>query len=122
MPPRRTYSLRILLSVLALLASAAVTTGAAAKPKRDPAVAHGLQVARRACAGCHSVEGDADSRQAKAPPFTSQELEHVAALEGRVEMLTRQGHYGMPAVSLTAGEIADLKAYIASLERRRAGP
>ena len=114
--------LRIVLSALALLATAPVAMDAAAKAKRDPAVERGHDVARRACAACHAVDVGGQSRQPKAPPFASQELQHVAALEGRVEMLTREGHYGMSPVALTAAEIADLQAYIASLERRRAKP
>jgi len=119
MTPRR---LRIVLPVLALLATAPVATDSAAKAKRDPAIARGHDVARRACAVCHAVDVGGKSAQPRAPSFASQELQHVAALEGRVAMLTREGHYGMSPVALTAAEIADLQAYIASLERRRAKP
>jgi mono/diheme cytochrome c family protein len=53
-------------------------------------------------------------------------MQHTAGLEGRVAELTRTGHYEMPPVRLSPGEVADVTAYIESLsapapERRRLG-
>lgn len=45
-------------------------------------------------------------------------MRHTAGIEGRLERLTREGHYGMPPQSLSPREVSDLKAYIDSLAPR----
>lgn len=78
----------------------------------------GHEVARRACAACHSVEASGVSPRPAAPAFASVEMRHTASLESRVADLTHLGHYGMPPVNLTPVEVHDLISYIASLEGR----
>lgn len=100
--------------VLSLNACAAL----APKPAGDRAAARGHGVARNVCAACHSVEATGDSPMARAPAFASLKMRHTASLSGRVEELTRQGHYAMPALKLRPDEVDDLVGYIASLEPR----
>ena len=95
-----------------------VATPVQAKPKRDPAVTRGHEVARQACAACHAVDPGKSSPVPKAPPFASREMQHVAGLEGRLAGLTGGGHYGMPPQTLTDQQVRDLLAYIVSLEAR----
>lgn len=83
----------------------------------------GHAVALRLCAACHAVEPGGVSPRPRAVGFASREMQHMAGLEGRVAALTRQGHYGMPPVALSAGQADDIVAYIGSLgDVRRGGP
>ena len=75
----------------------------------------GRAVALRACSGCHGVEPGVDSPNPRSPAFAGSEMQHTAGLEGRVASLTRSGHYAMPPVSLSSGDLADLMAYIGAL-------
>ena len=88
----------------------------AAEHAKDMAAARGHRIAQRACASCHAVESKDVSRLAKAPPFASLEMRHTASLSGRVEELTRLGHYDMPPLKLRRSEVDDLVHYIASLD------
>lgn len=78
-------------------------------------VVRGHAVARKACAACHAVEPAGDSPRPRAVGFASQEMQHIAGLEGRVAELTRRGHYGMPPLVLSAQDASDIVAYIESL-------
>lgn len=104
----------------ALILATVLALGACASPKApDPvaqSVARGHAVAVHACSACHAVDPGGRSPRAGAAAFGSLEMRHVAGLEGRVAEITRGGHYDMPALKLTAGEVADLTAYIESLE------
>ncbi len=100
----------------ALALALAVAAPVQAKPKRDPAVVRGHEVARQACAACHAVDPGKSSPVPKAPPFASREMQHVAGLEGRLAGLTAGGHYGMPPQALTDPQVRDLLAYIESLD------
>lgn len=102
---------------LALIVAAAL----AATPvlaRDEPAVRRGREVATRLCAACHAVERGAASPNPKAAPLASRDMRHTAGIEGRLEGLTRDGHYGMPPQFLTQKEVADLLAYIESLALR----
>jgi mono/diheme cytochrome c family protein len=107
---------RAILICASILALAGCATDAPSEAAS--AAARGRQVARRACAACHALEPGAASPNAKAPGFASQEMRHTAGLEGRVDALTRAGHYGMPPVKLRPAEVQDLVAYVASFEGR----
>ncbi len=95
----------------------AMAQPALAKDK-DPAVARGRDLAREVCAACHAVEPGRTSPMAKAAPFASREMQHVAGLEGRLAALATGGHYGMPPQPLSEQQVRDLLAYIESLAAR----
>lgn len=114
--------LRILALATLALALGACAAAGRNRPAPDPAAERGRAVAQRACAACHAVAPGGVGRMAKAPPFAGLEMRHTAALSGRVAELTRQGHYQMPPMALTPGEVSDLVSYIASLEPGRGGP
>lgn len=99
--------------ILALLASSALAGAAMA----DPASAEGgRQVALRACAGCHAVEGRGDSPREDAPPFRKLYQRIDAANFGLVfqdGMMT--SHSKMPIARLGADEVAALTAYLETL-------
>lgn len=97
-----------------------LSTGAAlGSPKPDPAIARGHDTAQRACAACHAVGKTGGAGPVpRAVAFASLEMRHTVGLDGRLADITRKGHYGMPPIALTAGELADLGAYIESLRPR----
>jgi mono/diheme cytochrome c family protein len=103
-----------------VLAALQVAAGPATAAKRDRQVERGHELARKVCAACHAVEPGAASPVPKAPPFASREMQHVAGLEGRLETLAREGHYGMPPQPLVREDVAALLAYIEHLGRAEA--
>ena len=105
------------LTVLFVTLSGCVTFGG--RSRADSPGQRGRAIAQGACAACHAVEPGREARPgAKAPAFGSLEMRHTVGLEGRLADLTRLGHYGMPPVTLTAGEVSDLRVYIESLHLR----
>lgn len=102
----------LVMTCVAAFGVGAFVSGSSAAPA---SATRGRMIARQACAACHAVEPGGVSAQARAPGFGTTEMQHVAGLEGRVAALTRDGHYGMPPIPLTPGEVADLVAYIEHL-------
>lgn len=76
--------------------------------------------ARQHCAGCHAITGAGPSPNPNAPPFRgiSKDWPVEAVAEALAEGI-RLGHDGKPMVNIefTVDEIADLVAYIASVQR-----
>ncbi len=108
-------------NVLALAASLALAGCALVDPAHQLAptqVSRGHDAAVRLCSACHAVEPGGASAHPRAAPFAGREMQHTAGLEGRVAALTRQGHYGMAPIDLTAREVGDIVAYIESLRNR----
>lgn len=115
----RTCSL-LSVSFLCLALGGCAVLGAQHEAAPTPA-GRGHEVALRLCAACHAVEPGGVSPQPRAPAFASREMQHTAGLDGRVEVLTRQGHYGMAPVALSAQQVDDVVAYVESLGERDAG-
>ncbi|HZZ32465.1 MAG TPA: cytochrome c [Phenylobacterium sp.] len=105
-----------LISMTGLLLAAA-TAASAAAPAGDPALARGAHLAQRDCAGCHAVTSGERSPNVSAPGFNELRVRfNPISLERRLEVFPRHGHEGMPQPVMTPGDIADLVAYIQSLE------
>ena len=76
--------------------------------------AHGEIIAKRWCASCHSVASDQVRANSDAPPFASiAQKKQASELKG---FLT-DPHPKMPNMSLSRSEIADIVAYIKTLDR-----
>jgi mono/diheme cytochrome c family protein len=118
------------MSVLAVLA-AAWTLAAAPTGAEAPTVQAGRLVAQRNCGGCHAVAEGA-SPFADAPPFRTLHQRYGAG--GLAELLERgmladhphrldegpgEPNPRMPAMRLDEDEIANLVAYLRSLEPAR---
>ena len=120
----------------ATIALALVTTGCAAAapavaPAGEPAaVSSGQRVAQRNCGGCHAVAAGS-SPLADAPPFRDLHRRYPA---GGLAQLLEEGmlpparpleegepshHPRMPMVALGPDEVAELTAYLRSLEPLR---
>lgn len=113
------------LAVLAGLASSAI-----AAPPDVPRISGGQRIAQRECGACHAVAGGA-SPLADAPPF--RELWRRYG-KGGLDALLQEGmvrprqmleegsprsHPRMPMTDLDDDQVAQLKAYLRSLEPKR---
>lgn len=107
-----------LLSLFAFLPAVAALSLAAAAGAQIPVdVLRGSDVAQHVCAGCHAVALEPASRAQDAPPFrVLSRLYSARSLETKLTSIVANGHFEMPRVSLTEDEVADVSAYIASLE------
>lgn len=102
-------------AVLLIAAAFAVPVGA---QTLDPAATRGLNFLRTNCAHCHAVYRVGASPLTIAPPFRDLHRRYpVESLEeGMAEGLTT-GHPTMPEFRLDPGQIADVIAYLKTLER-----
>ena len=125
MGQRRTINISVIgLAGLSLI----FASHAQALPRQNPTVAAGRHIAQQNCGGCHAV-GTGPSPLADAPPFrllhqrygsrTLGDLLQEGMLAGPQDEVARPMHPRMPAVKLDSDKIADLTAYLKSLEPRR---
>ena len=79
-------------------------------------VDHGGQLARRWCAACHIVAGDQTRGTDNVPTFA--EIAHIPGFDAdKIALFLRDPHPKMPDMQLSTQEVADLAAYIVSLEK-----
>lgn len=84
----------------------------------SPAAQRGLTFVRANCARCHSVDKVSPSPLAIAPPFRTLHLKYpVESLEEALAEGIVTGHPTMPEFRLDPGQVADVIAYLKSLER-----
>jgi mono/diheme cytochrome c family protein len=116
---------------VAICAAAPASAGDAAKggaEKGDAAkggaekgdAAKGGVIAKRWCAACHVVASDQTTASADAPPFAD-----IAARRPNAKQLAAfliDPHPKMPNMNLTRKEIADIVAYIHSLDPKTPPP
>lgn len=119
--------------ILGLALGATVWTGQVrAEPRPvSPAAFNGERLAARHCGGCHAI-GSGPSPLADAPPFANL---HRRYFEGGLDTILAEGmlapreppeegsprtHPRMPMARLDDDEVADLKAYLESLDPRKA--
>lgn len=108
-------TLWIPLTIAAAMAAAATPTWA--QRPVDLGVARGAHVAERDCASCHAVGPSGASPAAEAPTFRALRLRYnPISLEQRLGRLPSSGHPAMPPRSLAGTDVADLVAYIQTLE------
>jgi mono/diheme cytochrome c family protein len=121
--------MRLALAAAALLVLAA----SAAEASQVQRIAAGRMIAKRNCGGCHAV-GQGASPLPGAPPFRElyrryppgglEQLlkEGMLAPEAAPEEGSARRHPRMPQVSLGPDEVANLKAFLQSLEPGRTRP
>jgi cytochrome c len=84
----------------------------------SPSEQRGLVFVRTNCSRCHSVDKVSKSPLPMAPPFrTLHERYPVENLEEPLAEGIITGHPSMPEFKLDPGQIADVIAYLKSLER-----
>ena len=89
----------------------------AALAQLSPAAQRGLTFVRANCAQCHSVDRTSSSPLKIAPPFRT--LHEHYPVENLAESLAegiRTGHPTMPEFRLDPGQVADVIAYLKTLE------
>lgn len=99
---------------LTLLILVLMTTAAGAQS--DRAAERGRALAQIACARCHAIGPTGDSPLAEAPPFRVLHQRYpIEDIEESLAEGIKTGH-PMPEFQLDRAEIADLLAYLKSLE------
>jgi mono/diheme cytochrome c family protein len=84
----------------------------------SPAAQRGFVLMRTHCARCHSLDKVTDSPLKAAPPFrTLHERYPVESLEESLAEGIITGHPTMPEFRFDPGQVADVIAYLKSLER-----
>lgn len=104
---------------LAAAAVAGLALAQATSPGKalTPSVERGAEIAQGRCASCHAVALEAASPSHDAPQFrVLSRLYSAEDLARRLTAISESGHFEMPAVSIREDEIADVAAYIASLD------
>jgi cytochrome c len=84
----------------------------------DGHLANGYRLAQRDCGGCHAVDARGKSPNADAPLFRllAQGGYDVDGLAASLRGGMMVGHPRMPLISLGEDEIADLAAYVKSIQ------
>jgi mono/diheme cytochrome c family protein len=129
---------KALLTALALSALTACVGGPAqdrsrvvevipAQPSEEAAprasdIENGYQIAEHYCSGCHAIGPAGESHHPMAPPFRTLSRNYpVNALEEAFAEGILVGHRDMPEFRLEPAQIADLVAYLQSIQERRGG-
>jgi mono/diheme cytochrome c family protein len=115
--PARQSHLRLALAA-AVFALAALLPHSAKSEALSPSAQRGLIFVRTNCSHCHSVERVGESPLRVAPPFrTLHERYPVESLQESLAEGIVTGHPSMPEFQLDPGQVADVIAYLKSLER-----
>jgi cytochrome c len=106
-------------TVLAIAAASAILSSPAVSQEAlSPPGQRGLVFVRTHCSRCHSVDRVSNSPLAIAPPFrTLHERYPVESLQESLAEGIITGHPTMPEFRLDPGQVADVIAYLKSLER-----
>lgn len=119
MSPRSTTPHRLIL-VLAAAASLGACASTPNEPSKSDIVARGRALALSECAQCHAVGASGGRASTGAPNFASvAERYRDTRLDWELEAISQVGHYRMPRKQLTSSEIADITAYIRSLDQAK---
>jgi cytochrome c len=104
--------------VAALATLTALVSVANSAEALSPAEQRGLLFVRTHCSQCHSVDRVGKSPLVIAPPFrTLHERYPVESLQESLAEGIITGHPSMPEFRLDPGQVADVIAYLKSLER-----
>ena len=103
-------------AALALLVCGAALSGAHAQ-QQDPAAQRGLAFVKTNCARCHSIDKLSPSSLKAAPPFRT--LHQRYPVDSLAEAMAEgivTGHPTMPEYQLDPGQIADVLAFLRTLQ------
>lgn len=103
--------------ILALAATLLCASGPAFA-QQAPAAQRGLTFVRVHCAQCHSIDQVSESSLRIAPPFRTLHLKYpIETLERPLSEGIIAGHPTMPQFRLEPDQVADVIAYLKTLER-----
>jgi len=108
---------RLISGALALIGLAS-TLGVAESQMQDPAAQRGLVFVRTNCSRCHAVDKVSPSPLKLAPPFRT--LHRRYPVDSLAEAMAEgivTGHPNMPEFRLDPGQIADVLAFLHTLEK-----
>jgi cytochrome c len=115
--PRILRTFRTILAASATI-SALLPSLARGDDALSPTAQRGLVFVRTHCARCHSIDKVSRSPLATALPFrTLHERYPVESLQESLAEGIITGHTSMPEYQIDAGQVADVIAYLKSLER-----
>ncbi|MBS0363301.1 MAG: cytochrome c [Proteobacteria bacterium] len=110
-------SRRAPLALTVMILSVGVAAFAVGATRDDPAIVRGAEVAHAHCANCHAVALEDRSPEKDAPQFrVLSRLYDQPVLADKIARFSQDGHFEMPPVTLREDEVADVAAYIASLD------
>ena len=90
---------------------------AVAVPVALPSAERGHALVQRDCGGCHAVEATGDSDLAAAPPFRTLHARYpLESLEEALAEGILAGHPAMPEYEYAPEDIADILAWMKTLE------
>jgi mono/diheme cytochrome c family protein len=96
----------------------AFCAGEPALAQQPPAAQRGLTFVRVNCAQCHSIDQVSDSPLTIAPPFRTLHLKYpIESLQRPLSEGIIAGHPTMPQFRLDADQVADVIAYLKTLQR-----
>jgi mono/diheme cytochrome c family protein len=104
------YARCLVRAVMAFLALIALPLDAFAAD-----VAKGETIAKRWCAACHLVSSDQGHANSDVPSFAA--IAHKKQPSQKLKTFLTDPHPKMPDMNLSRSEIADIVAYIGSLDR-----
>jgi mono/diheme cytochrome c family protein len=81
-------------------------------------IARGKRLVEKNCSRCHAIGLDDESRFPAAPPFRNLSIYYpIDALEEAFAERIEAGHPSMPIFEVTVGQLDDILAYIATLQK-----
>lgn len=84
----------------------------------SPAAQAGLEIVSAGCSRCHAIGPTGDSPLRQAPPFRTLHTRYpVESLEESLAEGTISGHPATPEFQFSPEQVADIIAYLKSLER-----
>lgn len=111
--------IKAMLAVVALGACAAEPKTSSQGREILGARDRGEATARSQCASCHFTGQDGVGARVDAPSFGEIAVRYRdLRIDWELETISQVGHYAMPAKPLSPGQIADLTAYIRSLDHQ----
>lgn len=117
LPGKPSIAWRAVLAAAAIAVMPSLASGQEPSALSPPAQ-RGLVFVRTHCAQCHSIDKVTASPLRVAPPFRTLHLRYpVENLEESLSEGIITGHPSMPQFRLDPGQIADVIAYLKSLER-----
>ena len=105
-------------ALAAVIALPAIALSPARSEELSPDAQAGLAIVRESCSRCHAIGTSGESPLKEAPPFRTLHTRYpVESLEESLAEGIITGHPAMPEFQFSPEQVADIIAYLKSLER-----